>query len=97
MNLQFTLSEMENVYSEASEYTKQFHEAVDNLDAAVKELAGYWTSEETGTYQQFQSLYIAKRKILVEAYNNMSRFCQKVEEKKLDFKEAADKVNRAAE
>ena len=97
MNLQFTLSEMENVYSEASGYTKQFKAAVDNLDAAVNELAGYWTSEETGTYQQFQSLYIAKRKILLEAYNNMVRFCTKVEEKKLDFKEAADKVNRAAE
>ena len=61
MNLQFTLGEMDNLYAEATGYKNQFKAAIENLDAAVKELAGYWSSEETGTYQKFQTLYNEKK------------------------------------
>ena len=97
MNLQFTLGDMENLYSEATGYKDKFKAAIENLDAAVKELGGYWSSEETGTYQQFQNLYNEKKAILQEALDYMTKFCIKVDQKRADFKEAADRVNRAAE
>lgn len=96
MNLQFGLGEMDSLYSEATGYKNQFKAAIENLDAAVNELAGYWTSEETGTYQRFQTLYKEKKAVLQEALDYMTKFCAKIEEKREDFKEAADTVNRKA-
>ena len=93
MNLQFTLGEMDNLYAEATGYKNQFKAAIENLGAAVKELAGYWSSEETGTYQKFQTLYNEKKQILQEALDYMTKFCAKVETKRADFKAAADAVN----
>lgn len=96
MNLQFTLGEMESLYAEATGYKNQFKAAIENLDAAVNELSGYWASEETGTYQRFQALYKEKKAVLQEALDYMSKFCAKVEEKREDFKAAAEAVNRKA-
>lgn len=94
--LKFGLGEMDSLYSEATGYRGQFKTAMENLDAAVSELAGYWTSEETGTYQRFQTLYKEKKAVLQEAHDYMNKFCQKVAEKREDFKEAADAVNKKA-
>lgn len=97
MNLQFTLEEMDSLYEEATAYTQQFDAAIQNLDSAVNELSGYWTSEETGTFQEFQNLYKTKRKTLVEAKEYMSKFCAKVAEKRSDFSAAANKVKNTFE
>ena len=97
MDLQFTLEEMEALYAEATAYTNKFKAAIDGLDSAVKELGGYWTSEETGTYQSFQSLYNTKKQTLVEAYDYMKKFCAKIEEKRADFSAAANKVKNTFE
>ena len=97
MNLQFTLEEMEALYSEAQSYTQQFRAAIENLDSAVKELSGYWASEETGTYQEFQNLYNEKKATLVSALEYMNRFCAKVEEKRADFAEASNNIKNRFE
>ena len=96
LSLQFSLEGMDSLYEEATGYKNQFKAAIDNLDAAVKELSEYWTSEETGTYQQFQTLYNEKKQILTAAYDYMSKFCLKIDEKRADFKAAADTVNSKA-
>ena len=96
LSLQFSLDGMEGLYDEAVGYKNNFKKAMDDLDAAVKELGQYWTSDETGTYQQFQSLYNEKKNLLISAYDYMEKFCAKIESKKNDFKAAADSVNRKA-
>ncbi len=97
MNLQFTLEEMEGLYAEATSYTQQFQAAIENLDSAVKELSGYWTSEETGTYQTFQNLYNTKKQTLLSALDYMKQFCAKVEEKRADFQEASNNIKNRFE
>lgn len=97
MNLSFTLEEMEALHGEATAYTAQFQAAIENLDSAVKELAGYWTSEETGTYQAFQSLYNEKKQTLLAALEYMKKFCAKIEEKRSDFSAASNKVKNTFE
>ena len=97
MNLQFTLEEMEGLYSEASALTQQFQAAIENLDSAVKELGVYWTSDETGTYQSFQNLYNTKKQTLVAALDYMKQFCQKVDQKRVDFQDASNKVKNSFE
>lgn len=97
MNLQFTLEEMDALYQEATAYTQQFEAAIENLDNAVNELSGYWTSEETGTYQSFQNLYKTKKQTLIAARDYMKKFCAKVSEKRSDFTAAANKVKNTFE
>ena len=95
-DLGFSLSGMENVYEMGTKYTANFDEAIKELDAAVHKLSTYWASEETGTYQKFESLYKEKRAVLVQARDYMQRFCNKVEEQRDGFETAAADVNRAA-
>lgn len=97
MDLQFTLEGMEELYAEASAYTQKFSEAISSLDSAINELSGYWTSEETGTYQAFQNLYNAKKQTLVAALEYMKKFCAKVEEKRADFESASNRVKNTFE
>ena len=97
MNLGFTLEEMDSVYAQATAYTNSFKAAIDSLDSTVKELSGYWTSEETGTYQAFQNLYNTRKQTLTEAYEYMRKFCAKIEEMRENFDAAANSVKNRFE
>lgn len=97
MDLTFTLEEMDTLHSQATAYTNQFRAAIENLDSAVSELSGYWTSEETGTYQEFQNLYNTRKKTLLDALEYMNKFCAKIEEKRADFESASNKVKNTFE
>lgn len=97
MDLQFSIGGMEELHSQAVAYKNQFDNAIHNLDDAINELSGYWTSEEVGTYQAFLNLYKEKRSILIEALNYMNQFCIKTETKKEDFETAANTVKKSFE
>ena len=89
MELRFTLKDMDSVYAEATGYTTDFKAAMDNLDNSVNALGGYWTSDETGTYQTFQELYNTKKQTLIEAYEYMKKFCAKIDEMRSEFDSAS--------
>ena len=93
MDLQFTLEEMEEVYAQATAYTNSFKATIDSLDSTIQSLATYWTSDETGTYQTFKSLYETRKQTLTEAYEYMKKFCAKIEEMKNNLDEASNRAN----
>ena len=97
MNLEFNLAEMEGLYVEATSYMQQFQAAIENLDSAINELSGYWTSDETGTYQAFKQLYNTRKQTLLSALDYMKQFCAKLEEKRMDFQDASNKVKNSFE
>jgi len=92
MNLGFTIREINSTHDSAVGYRNKFEEAIQNLDAAVNELASYWTSGETGTYEEFKELYNRNKKTLQDARDYMNKFIAKLEEKSGDFEEAASQT-----
>ena len=88
----FTLSKMGELYTNATECEKAYAEAVAGLESNISSLASYWTSAETGTYEAFKQLFDEKLKTLKEADELMKQFCQKIEERKEIFNDAAKKT-----
>ena len=88
----FTLSKMEEVFSEGSECEVAFANAIAALDANIANLANYWVSSETGTYEAFKALYDQKKPKLQEADQLMKEFLAKIEERKNRYSEAATRT-----
>ncbi len=92
--VKFNLAEMQNLYDEASNYENTFKTGIDELEQLVKGLSEVWTSNETGTYESFKSLFDEKLPLLLSGDECMKEFCDKVKTKKEDFDQAAkDTIN----
>ncbi len=92
--VRFNLAEMENLHAEACQHEKNFKSGIEEINTLVSEIHDIWTSEETGTYEAFENLFKEKYPRLLEGDQCMANFCQKVEQKKEDFKQAAqDSIN----
>ena len=91
--VRFNLAEMENLHAEASKHEAAFREGIREMDKIVEELSSMWTSNETGTYETFRQLFKEKLPALDEGDNYMKAFCDKVEQKKNDFQNAANRTN----
>ena len=92
--VKFNLEEMENMYVEASNHEANFRNGIEEINNIVSQIHDIWTSEETGTYEAFENLFKEKYPKLQEGDDCMKKFCEKVQEKKEDFKQAAqDSIN----
>lgn len=89
--VKFSLAEMENTYLQASNDQETFSKSIDEINKIVNELSSVWTSDETNTYETFKQLFNEKYPALVEGNEMMKTFCSKIQEKKEDFQEAAQR------
>lgn len=87
--LRFTISEMREVHGRASEYYKNYADAIAQLKAEIDALSNNWTSDETGTYQAFKAKFDEKSGTLDEAAGMMNTFCQNLESKMNELDDAA--------
>lgn len=92
MDLNFTLSEMENIYNEAFEYYQEYKGAIREIDQVIDSMSDSWVSRETNTYETFKDMYKEKYKRLVEVENMMLMFCKKIEDKKNQLEDASRDV-----
>lgn len=88
----FTLAQMETLFNDASECQKAYENAVKNLETEVGAMKSFWTSNETGTYEEFKALFDQKLPTLQEANTMMIQFCNKINEKKAAYQEAANRT-----
>lgn len=88
--ISFSLEQMENVYLEAYGYYDIFKNSIDEIDLSIESLGKIWTSNETGTYEQFKQMYKEKYPTLVEAKDMMEQFINVLNQKKEDFQQAAN-------
>ena len=92
MALKFTLAEMENALQNAQTYTKNYSEAITELDTTIKALSADWQSTEIGTYEEFVGKYNEKRQKLFDARDYMIKFCNKLNEKIQEFQDTAQEI-----
>ena len=92
MDLNFTLSEMENIYNEAYEYYNVYKSAIKELDTVINNMSDSWISKETHTYEAFKELYKEKYPKLKQTEEAMLFFCKKIEEKKMQLEETSNTV-----
>ena len=90
MALEFTLSKMESTYDEVLGYYHEYKNSIEQLKIIVEELKNIWISEETNTYEEFYQLFKEKYPKLQEASIMMEQFCNKIEEKKEEFKQISN-------
>ena len=88
----FTLAQMEELHKNSSECEKAYGEAIKSLEEEVNGMTKFWTSAETGTYEEFKTLFDAKLPALKEADTLMQQFCAKIEERKNTYQEAANRT-----
>jgi len=92
MALKFTLEEMQATLTDAQRYTNAYSEAITELDTTIKALSSDWVSTEIGTYEAFVEKYNLKRQKLFDARDYMIKFCNKLNEKIIEFQEAGDSI-----
>lgn len=97
MALTFTLEEMSATLEAAKVYTEHYSSAIEDLDSQIKALANDWVSTEVGTYEEFVSKYNEKKQSLFDARDHMILFCNKLNEKMLEFQESANTIKSSFE
>ncbi len=91
----FSLAEMENLYGEAKTCQTAYNDAKNSVKSDVIALSNIWVSNETGTYEEFKAKFDSKLPTLEEANTLMEQFCKKIEEKRSDYQDAANRtINR---
>ena len=87
MKLEFSLEEMKTTLNVMTEQTSKYIDAIEIIDTTIKNLEKYWVSNETKTYEVFIEKYKEKQKQLLEAKILMQEFCEKLNEKIIEFEE----------
>ena len=95
MSLKFGLNEMENTLQVALQKTTEYSEAIEAIDANINALGNSLVSKETGIYEELMSKYSEKKQALFEARNHMNKFCNKLNEKIMEFDDASNKIKRS--
>ena len=97
MDLEFNLEKMDNLYLEATRYQTGFLKAIENLDTTINDLEKSWISDETNTYQEFKKLYDDKKKTLLDAYENIVKYTEKINEKIKEYTDSSERVKNSFE
>ena len=92
MENQYTLSSIENLYVEIKEYVRIYSDSIKELDYLINSLSTSWISEETGTYENFMTLYKNKYSKLIEMEKMMNIFCEKISDKKTFLEEKSKSI-----
>lgn len=95
--LSFSLEDMRTLASDVATQEKQFKDGVEQIKALVEKIHEIWTSEETGTYEEFKALFDAKYPNLLDGDAMMVEFKNLVERKADDFEDAANRSKAAFE
>ena len=93
--LKFSIEGLTNLYDEALKYQQNYSTSIANLDKEIANLGNNWTSNETGTYEEFVARDNEKKGKLQEADSLMLEFCNKVQTKAKEFEDATMKAKNA--
>ena len=90
MALGFSLQEMQSTLEIANEQTEKYSEAIDTLDSCMTELETVLKSNEIKLYEDIMEIYNSKKQELVNAREQMTVFCNTINQKILELDDAAD-------
>ena len=95
MALKFSLAEMQATLDNSLRQTAKYSDAINTLDAKIKELSEALKTSEVGIYEALVSKYNENRQTLFDAREYMTNFCNKLNSKMLELDETSTAVKNS--
>ena len=97
MNLEFSLTELNNLLEVIKKETEKFSESIDILDTNILSLEEKIKTNETKIYEEILNKYNERKEKLFLGKSELNKLCNTLEEKILELEEKTNNIKNSIE